>query len=632
MIDIRKSLATKLSLTVLLLAAPIFIISLGLLFMKSRQMIREEAVGRANSVMNTTMQRMLRYISAVKTATEANSVFITENTPPDSVLALTRFIVSHNPSIDGCSISMEPNVFPEYGRYFSAYTIREEEEIISVIEQPYEYFGKIWYKTPHDMNSTCWVDYFDEVDSLEVVLNGMLASYCMPIHRADGRILAIVSTDISLKRLSKNISEEKPYPNAYFMMIDSEGHYVVHPDSTRLFTQSIFDGADPGHDADIIALGHQMTNRNEGTTFLEIDGVRCLVSYQPVPGIAWSLALVCPDSDILKGYHKQTYILLPLLLFGLIIILFICYHAVNHSIRPINELLAKTHSIASGNMEIHIPRSQRTDDIGTLQNSFASMLQRLNFHMGSVRYMTEQAQQRYEELAKATRLAEEADRQKTAFIQNVTHQIRTPLNIIMGFSQILNDPTLPPLSEEEMKGITGTMNHNSKLLSRMIAMLFDSSDTGFVEELNSKRQDTVACNKLVRETISYINLHYPDINIDFQTEVDDDFCLQTNYLYLMRSLRELLYNSAKYSDGKHVSISISVDEKHVWFTVEDTGNGITEADLDRMFTFFTKMDDLSEGLGLGLPLAKRHILNLGGDLIIDTNYHEGCRFIVKIPR
>ena len=50
-----------------------------------------------------------------------------------------------------------------------------------------------------------------------------------------------------------------------------------------------------------------------------------------------------------------------------------------------------------------------------------------------------------------------------------------------------------------------------------------------------------------------------------------------------------------------------------------------------MFKFFTKVDDLSEGLGLGLPLAKRHAINLGGDLTLDDNYHDGCRFIIELP-
>ena len=67
------------------------------------------------------------------------------------------------------------------------------------------------------------------------------------------------------------------------------------------------------------------------------------------------------------------------------------------------------------------------------------------------------------------------------------------------------------------------------------------------------------------------------------------------------------------------------------FVVEDTGTGIGEADRERMFDFFTKVDDLSEGLGLGLPLAKRHARNLGGDLTLDETYHDGCRFIIEIP-
>ena len=59
--------------------------------------------------------------------------------------------------------------------------------------------------------------------------------------------------------------------------------------------------------------------------------------------------------------------------------------------------------------------------------------------------------------------------------------------------------------------------------------------------------------------------------------------------------------------------------------------GIDEADRERMFKFFTKVDDLSEGLGLGLPLAKRHALNLGGDMRLDETYHEGCRFVLELP-
>jgi signal transduction histidine kinase len=67
------------------------------------------------------------------------------------------------------------------------------------------------------------------------------------------------------------------------------------------------------------------------------------------------------------------------------------------------------------------------------------------------------------------------------------------------------------------------------------------------------------------------------------------------------------------------------------FIIEDTGKGIAEADREHIFKFFTKVDDFSEGLGLGLPLTKRHAETLGGNLILDTTYHEGSRFIFEIP-
>jgi len=628
---IRKSFSRKLSLGILLMAITIFVVSLGVLFIQSRHIIRTEAVGRVKAVLNTTMQHIIRNLMTIENATNTYSWMIEQQFQPEQILDFTNRIVRLNPHIDGCSISAEPNMFKKYGRYFSAYTVRETDTITTVIEEEYEYFQKIWYKTPRDLNGGCWVVYYDDADSLELTIDGMIASYGKPLYSADSSIVGIISTDLSLLRLSKVMSEVKPYPNSYFMMIDNEGRYFIHPDSTYLFTHTIFDDADQKRHYDIIALGHEMTSGKQGEMVVNFNGAPCLVCYQPVPGTTWSLAIVCPDSDVLAGYYRLTYIVLPLLVIGLITILLLCHRAVTTSIRPLNQLLDKTQAIASGNMEVYIPKIQREDVVGRLQNSFASMLQRLNFHMGSVRYTTEQMQLRNEELERATRMAEEADKQKSIFIQNVSHQIRTPLNIIMGFSQVLRDTNDGGLSDEEMKSITDMMDHNSKHLKRMLQMLFDSSDTGQSEELNSQKHELLPCNDVSREAVQRTYLHYPNLHINFQSEVADDLCIKGNRLYLLRALCELLYNSAKYSDVKNVSLHVTLTDSNVRFIVEDTGKTITEADSENIFKFFTKVDDLTEGLGLGLPLAKRHIMNLGGDLILDTDYRDGCRFIIEIP-
>ena len=629
MVNFRKSLSSKLCLGILLMAVPIFVLSLGLLFQKSRNYVRQDAMERANSVLNTMMLRIKRHVGAVETATNANEWLITQYLQPDSLLALTNRIVRLNPHVDGCSISTEPDVFPQYGRHFSAYTIKENDSIITVVEQEYEYFDRIWYKTPREQGP-CWVVFSDDTDSLEVTLDGMIASYVKPIYKDDGSFIGVISTDLSLGNLTGVIASEHPYPNSYFMMIGKDGHYYIHPDRTKLFKKTIFSGTDPRRNADIIALGHEMTAGKQGNMRVFFDGVPCLVCYRPMPGTPWSLALVCPDSDILNSYHQLAYIIISLLVIGLLVIMLLCRRAVANAINPLNQLLEQTQNIASGNYEVHIPRSQRKDVVGRLQNSFAKMLQSLNFHMGIIRYTADQARLRNEELVKAAKMAEESVVQKTAFIQNMTHQIRTPLNIIMGFSQVLRDSG-GQLPEEELKSITSMMGHNANALNRMVLMLFDSSDSGLTEELNCQKHELVNCNQLARESIEHTNAQFPGLTINFETDLSDDFHIHTNRIYLMRSLREILYNSAKYSDGKHVLLRVTQTETTVRFIFEDTGPGMAEDYLDLMFKPFTKANDLSEGLGLGLPLAKRHAINLGGDLTIDLDYQHGCRFVIEIP-
>lgn len=639
MINIRKSFTQKLVLGTLVLAMIIFTASLGILFYQSRRLIRVEALNRSSSVLNTTLQRLSRNLQTIETATNTCSWMIEQSFEADSLLELTSRIVRLNSNIDGCSVSAEAYTFPEHGRLFSAYTIRKGDSIISDIERPYDYFRKTWYQTPREKDEACWVVYFDDVDSLNVVLEGMLASYCKPLRRHDGSVLGIISTDLSLLRLSGIISEVKPYPHSYFVMLDEEGRYMIHPDKSKLFYTSIFTGTDPRRQRDIIALGHEMIAGNKGNLAVKIDGKDCLVCYQPVPGTEWSLALICPDSDVLAGYHQLTFVIGPLLVFGLIVILVLCNRTVTHAIRPINDLLEKTQAIAAGNMEIHIPKSRQEDVIGSLQNSFASMLSSLNFHMGSVRYTSEQTKLRNEELVRATRLVENADKQKAAFIQNLSHQIRTPLNILMGFAQILREAESSSddkfiresLTEEEKKSITDIMSRNAKHLRRMLLMLFDSSEIGLNEELKNLQLDKLSCNEVAQRAIYEVKRYFPDLNVNFKSNVPDDFSIHTCRIYLKRSLREILYNAATYSDGQHVSMYVEQKGDSICFIVEDKGKGITESNREDIFRFFTKVDDLSEGLGLGLPLSKRHAQTLGGNLTLDANYHEGCRFILELP-
>ncbi|MCR5471869.1 MAG: cache domain-containing protein, partial [Prevotella sp.] len=191
-------LSTRLAIVILVLAAPLFITTIGALFLEARQVIRHKAVGRAKSALNASMQRLDRNLLAVQTATEAYSWMLEEKLHPDSFLTISHRVVALNPHIDGCSVSAEPYLFPEKGRHYSVYTVREPDSVMTVVEEEYEYFQKTWYKFPYDLNAPCWEIYFDEADSLELTIDGMLASYGKPLHNANNEIVGVISTDLSL--------------------------------------------------------------------------------------------------------------------------------------------------------------------------------------------------------------------------------------------------------------------------------------------------------------------------------------------------------------------------------------------------------------------------------------------------
>ena len=631
LLHIRQSLSLKLCFGILLMAIPIFVVCIGFLFHQSKDRIKKEATERVACILTAKADKVRALLGIIETSTGINEWMIKDNMQPDSLLAISRRIVSINPTTNGCSITTEPNTFPEYGRYFSAYSVRKGDTIVTEKEKEYEYFEKPWYRIPKDLDEPCWIDpFYDDIETGTLAADELITSYCIPIHDDEGKILGVIATDLSLSRLTDTIQSEMPYPNAYYILLGKDGRYFVHPDSTKIINQTIFSDRDVQLQPEIIALGHEMTTGKNGTMRIFNNGEPCTVCYQTIEGTTWSIAIICPDSDILQGYYTLNKIILPTIIIGLIAILFLCYYIVTIAIKPLNRILILSQTISQGHYDVNVEKTDRRDVVGRLQNSFATMLTSLRNHVTDIQRMNTELEQRNNELKLANVRALDASRQKTIFIQNVTHQIRTPLNIILGFAQVIRDNG-KDIPLDDMKSITDTMRHNAHILNRMVQMLYDSSETGITEELDNNRFEKVVCYEVAKQSIEHTKKHFPNIEINFESKLPEDYHFHTNKVYLFRSIRELLYNAAKYSDGKNISLKIEKNEKEIRFVVEDTGTGINKAYHDKVFIPFTKINDLSEGLGLGLPLAKRHINNLGGNLYIDPNYQKGCRFVVAFP-
>ena len=235
------------------------------------------------------------------------------------------------------------------------------------------------------------------------------------------------------------------------------------------------------------------------------------------------------------------------------------------------------------------------------------------------------------QLKRAYDHALESDKTKSAFIRNVTHEVRTPLNIINGFAQVISNPDLVT-GPEERAHIAQMMQKNTQLITSLVDEMLELSLNENSPEAVAK-DDTVEVNDLLRDLLQENEYKVnKDIKFRFESDLPDDISLQTNEGMLKRVINLLIDNAIKYTEKGTITLKAEADEQHLTLAVEDTGTGIPAAEAEHIFERFYKVDTFREGLGLGLPLCRTIISRLGGTVNLDTSYQNGSRFVVRIER
>lgn len=231
------------------------------------------------------------------------------------------------------------------------------------------------------------------------------------------------------------------------------------------------------------------------------------------------------------------------------------------------------------------------------------------------------------ELRIAKELAEEASRMKTHFIQNITHEVRTPLNAIVGFSQVLVEFYQKPETEEYASLITVNSNYLLRLFN-------DVLELSNIDQIDKLSYDTIAdinmsCYDAINESKPFVKegvelLFYP---------AEESKQIHTNNTYVKQILDNLLHNAAKFTTAGGITLeyTISPSEGVIRYFVTDTGIGIPLDQQETVFDRFKKLDYFAQGSGLGLSVARAIATKLGGTLCIDPEYTAGCRFVLTLP-
>ncbi len=390
---VKRSLATRMSLVTVFFAAIILIAALGYMFNVSRQAIRKEAVDRATNQLENTVLRVTNILDQVEVAANNTAWLINRHLDtPDLMFEYSRRILENNPDLNGCSIAFEPYFFPGRGRYFSAYSYNDDGVIETTQEgnEHYEYFYLDWYQLCKLLDRPVWTEPFMDYNPENIYSKDMIASYCQPLKDKGGKYIGTLSVDLSLSWLSNTISAVKPYPNSYSIMIGQGGTYFVHPDSTKLVYQSIFTESMEHPDTAMVSLGHAMQRGEEGMRQLKVNGEDCYVFYKPLSTTGWSVAIVCPESDIFGGFNKLRRSVTGTVIGGLLLLMLVCGRFIRHEIKPLTKLARQAETIASGDFSVTLPEEGRTDEIGQLSESFTNMQHSLVSYIDELKTTTAQ--------------------------------------------------------------------------------------------------------------------------------------------------------------------------------------------------------------------------------------------------
>ena len=230
---------------------------------------------------------------------------------------------------------------------------------------------------PKLFDKSGWTEPYIDYDPNDPTWKDIVASFCKPLKDPQGRFVGTISIDVSLNLFRQTVSTVKPYPHSYAIMIGEGGTFFVHPDSTKQLYESIFTKTLLHPDTALTALGHAMMRGEEGMRQLLINNEDCYVFYKPIRKTGWSVAIVCPESDIFAGYDKFQRTVQIIVICGLLLMLIMFVFIISREMKPLKRLVRQTGTIANGNFDQVLPNSNRIDEIGQLTQSFGEMQQSL---------------------------------------------------------------------------------------------------------------------------------------------------------------------------------------------------------------------------------------------------------------
>src|SRR5574344_1644227 len=284
----------------------------------------------------------------------------------------------------------------------------------------------------------------------------------------------------------------------------------------------------------------------------------------------------------------------------------------------ITDGIASKHDIASPLISLEkIPISPRvTKYMQTIK--FAHVINGTNYLICSAMDITD--------LVKAKQKAEESDKLKSAFLRAISHEVRTPMNSIIGYSQLVGDSK----DKNEAELFCGKIRDNSEQLLNLITKIV------YLAKLETVNDEFAYDNIDVESLFSLVKGLYSkqikDKHLDFVYEPHSTSCnIYSNKGGIMKLLKLFLENAINFTDKGSISMGYDMDNKNLRIWVKDTGIGIDKKNRKKVFKRFVKLDEFTPGTGIGLYISQKIVKSMKGKIGIDSEIGKGSLVWAELP-
>jgi len=228
--------------------------------------------------------------------------------------------------------------------------------------------------------------------------------------------------------------------------------------------------------------------------------------------------------------------------------------------------------------------------------------------------------------------AEHANAAKSIFLSNMSHELRTPMNAIMGFTQIMQidrDNNLTPTQSHNLEEIMSASEH-------LLSLIDDILDLSQIESGNFSTKPTkTPIEPLIKKGVDmfYHQARIKNIHITIQQDIDA-LNVYADPILVKKVIINLIRNAIEYNNqGGQVNITAGIFDDIVTISISDTGVGIKEDDIEKLFHLFHRLDRKNNvnGAGIGLSLSKKIIERMGGTIGVESNFGKGSRFWITLP-